>query len=94
MTDVTVTDQPGSTRFEATAPDGEVVGFAEYTFDGPVITFTHTVVEPGQEGKGVGGALVRAALDQVRARGLRVIARCPFVRSWIDTHPDYADLLV
>ncbi|MCW2623047.1 MAG: acetyltransferase-like protein [Frankiales bacterium] len=94
MTDLTVTDQPSSSRFEATTPEGEVAGFAEYTFDGPVITFTHTVVDPAHEGKGVGGALVRSALDEVRGRGLRVIAQCPFVRGWIDKHPDYADLLV
>jgi predicted GNAT family acetyltransferase len=36
--------------------------------------------------------LVRRALDDVRSRELRVVARCPYVKSWIERHPDYADL--
>ena len=45
------------------------------------------------EGQGVGSSLVRQELDDVRARGgLRVRPSCPFVRGWIDKHPDYADL--
>ena len=94
MTDLTVTDVTTSSRYEATTPEGQVAGFAEYTLGGPVITFTHTVVDPAHEGKGVASTLVRTALDEVRGRGLRVIPRCAYVRSWIDKHPDYADLVV
>ncbi len=46
----------------------------------------------------MGSALARAALDAVRAGEeplgpRRVIATCPFIKGWIDKHPDYADLL-
>ena len=34
------------------------------------------------------------ALDDIRARGLRLVPFCPFVRSYIRRHPDYADLVV
>ncbi len=44
-------------------------------------------------GQGIGSKLVKGALDQVRADGLKVVAQCPFVRGWIEKHPDYADLL-
>ena len=44
-------------------------------------------------GKGIGSKLVKGALDQVRADGLKVVAQCPFVKGWIGKHPDYADLL-
>ncbi len=44
-------------------------------------------------GKGVGSKLVQGALDQVRAAGLKLIPQCPFVKAWIDKHPDYADLV-
>jgi hypothetical protein len=44
-------------------------------------------------GKGVGSKLVKGALDQVRSKGLKVIAQCPFVKAYIDKHPEYADLL-
>jgi uncharacterized protein len=58
-----------------------------------VITFVHTEVPPELGGKGVGSKLIKGALDQVRADGLKVIAQCPFVKAYIDKHPDYADLL-
>ncbi|GAA3640044.1 GNAT family N-acetyltransferase [Microlunatus ginsengisoli] len=89
---VVVTDQPSEGRFEASV-DGTYAGAAWYEIKGDVITFTHTVVEPAFEGKGVGGSLARHALDDVRDAGLRVIPRCPFIRRWIERHPDYQDLL-
>jgi hypothetical protein len=64
-----------------------------YRLDGNVITFEHTEVPPELGGKGVGGRLVQGALDQVRAAGLKLIAQCPFVKGWIDKHPEYADLV-
>lgn len=89
--DLVVADAPERTRYEATGPDG-LAGFAEYTTTSEMVVFTHTEVLPGHEGGGVGSALVRYALDDVRARGLRALAVCPFVLGWIRRHPDYADL--
>jgi uncharacterized protein len=66
---------------------------AYYKLDGNVITFVHTEVPPELGGKGVGSKLVQAALDQVRAEGMKVIAECPFVKAWIGKHPEYKDLL-
>jgi predicted GNAT family acetyltransferase len=66
---------------------------AYYERDGNVITFTHTEVPPELGGKGVGSTLVKGALEQVRAEGLKVVAECPFVKAWIGKHPAYADLL-
>lgn len=66
---------------------------AYYKRDGNVITFEHTEVPPELGGKGVGSTLVKGALDQVRAEGLKVIAECPFVKAWIGKHAAYADLL-
>jgi uncharacterized protein len=90
--DITVTRNDERGRFEATI-DGEVAGFAEFKLGEDRIEFTHTVVEDAFEGRGVGGTLVSQALDQVRAEGLAVVATCPFVRSYIERHPEYADLL-
>jgi GNAT superfamily N-acetyltransferase len=50
-----------------------------------VIVFTHTEVDPSLEGQGIGGALVRGALDHVRNLGLRVLPICPFVQAWMKT---------
>ena len=92
MTDVTVRDNPGLSRFEAYV-DGRLAGFSAYELTDGVITFTHTEVDDAFEGRGVGSALVRWELDRVGADGdRRVRPLCPFVRAWIDKHPDYADL--
>lgn len=88
-----VRDNPDASRFEVRV-DGELVGFAEYRLTDTQILFTHTEVDPAHGGRGVGGALVRAALDAVRAEGTRVVRPlCSFVEAWIDKHPDYADLV-
>lgn len=74
--------------------DGVRAGVAEYRRRADRVVFTHTEVDPSFEGKGVGSALAKAALDDVRARGLKAVPLCPFIRAWIDRHPDYEDLVV
>ncbi len=86
-----VSNNPTLSRYELTV-DGHIAA-AYYEIADGVITFDHTEVPPELGGKGIGSKLVQGALDQVRVRGLKVIARCPFVKGWIDKHPDYADLL-
>lgn len=78
-------------RFELTV-EGHLAA-TYYKIEGDVITFIHTEVPPELGGKGVGSALVKGALDQVRGLGLKVIAECPFVKATIDKHAGYADLL-
>jgi predicted GNAT family acetyltransferase len=93
MSEVSVRDNGAESRFEAYV-DGQLAGFSAYELSDGLITFTHTEVDDAFEGRGVGSSLVRQALDQVRADGeLRVRALCPFVREWIQHHPDYQDLL-
>ena len=93
MSDAVVTDNPESSRFEAHL-DGELAGFAAYQAADDLIMFTHTEVFDAFEGKGVGSALARGALDAVRTDGSRkVLPRCPFIRGWIEKHPDYQDLV-
>jgi predicted GNAT family acetyltransferase len=89
---VSVNNTPDHQRFEAEI-DNSLVGFAEYRLDGGSITFTHTEVHDDAEGKGVGSALAKAALDDARARGLRVIPRCRFIASYISRHAEYLDLV-
>jgi uncharacterized protein len=89
---VTVRDDAEQSRFEVLDESGVVAGFAAYRRYPDRIVFTHTVVDDAFEGRGVGSTLVRAALDAVRDEGLRVVPQCPFVRSYIERHPEYADL--
>lgn len=93
MTDVVVTDHPEQSRFEARVDDA-LAGFAQYQLTSELIVFTHTEVADAFEGQGVGSALVRQALDHVRAEGSRkVLPLCPFVKGWISRHRDDVDLV-
>jgi uncharacterized protein len=73
--------------------DGALAGFAEYRTRPDAVVFTHTEIDPSFEGKGLGGALARGALDDVRDKGLSVVPLCPFIKTWIERHPDYEDLV-
>lgn len=92
MSQIEVKDNPAENRYEVTV-DAKPAGFAAYRPGEGMLVFTHTEVDDAYEGQGVGSKLVRAALDDVRARGTKVKAQCPFVRAFIQRHPEYADLL-
>ena len=86
-----IVNNPAKHRYEL-AVDGHIAA-TYYEIAGGVITFVHTEVPPELVGKGVGSKLIKGALDQVRADGLKVVAQCPFVKAFIGKNPDYADLL-
>jgi predicted GNAT family acetyltransferase len=78
-------------RFELEV-DGHVAK-AFYKLEPGAITFIHTEVPPELGGRGIGSILIKDALDQVRADGLKVVPLCPFVKAWIGKNPEYKDLL-
>ena len=92
--ELAVEDNPEESRYEAWLGD-RLVGIAEYELpdEGGPMTFSHTEVLPGAEGMGVGRGLARAALDDVRRRGLRLIPECPFIAGYLQRHPEDRDLV-
>jgi uncharacterized protein len=88
--DLKVSDNPAELRYEL-HDDGELVGEIRYRRAPGALALVHTEVEPRREG--LGTELVRGALDDLRARGLKVIPICPFVSAYIRRHPEYADLV-
>jgi predicted GNAT family acetyltransferase len=92
MESIEVTDDPGRSRFEIRV-DGRLAGFAEYVVHGAVADFTHTEIDEQFEGRGLAGRLIAAALDESRADGRQVMPYCPFVKSYIGKHAEYADLV-
>jgi predicted GNAT family acetyltransferase len=90
MTEIVVNNKTRH-RYEL-AVEGHIAGTYYSVADG-VITFIHTEVPPELGGRGIASTLIRGALDQVRADGLKVIAQCPFVKAFIEKHADYQDLL-
>jgi predicted GNAT family acetyltransferase len=89
---VSVRDNPAEHRYELLV-DGSVQGRIYYRDEPGVITLVHTEVARELEGQGLGGRLVTGALDDIRARGLRLVPVCPFVVSYLGRHPEYADLV-
>jgi predicted GNAT family acetyltransferase len=90
---IAVRDNPAELRYELLL-DNKVVGEIRYRRAPGAVALVHTEVLPSLEGGGFGARLVAGALDDIRTRGLRVVPICPFVRSYIRRHPDYADLVV
>jgi predicted GNAT family acetyltransferase len=78
-------------RYEFATEAGPALAF--YRLSDGVMTFTHTEVPAALRGRGIGSAMMRAVLDDVRAQGLKVIAACPFVVDYIARHREFADLL-
>jgi uncharacterized protein len=88
----TVTNDPEANRYEIRDGD-RLLGVAAYQHRGSTLVMTHTEVDSDTGYSGLGSTLVRAALDDVRSQGGTVVPQCPFVRGWIERHPDYADLV-
>ena len=90
--DLEVADNPDKARFEILT-DGELAGFVQYHLNGDVIAFTHTQTDDRFRGHGLASHLVQSSLDAVRERHLKVLPYCPFMKSWITAHREYADLV-
>ena len=89
---MTVRDNPELQRYEAIA-DGELAGSLFYREREDELVLVHTEVEEPFEGQGIGSRLIAATLDDIRARGLRMRPFCPFVKAYLERHPEYDDLI-
>lgn len=89
---VEIRDRPETRRYEITV-DGVLAGFADYERGDGQISFTHSEMDNAFAGRGLAGLLARKSLDDARASGEGVVPLCPFYRSWIQRHSDYADLV-
>jgi len=90
--DIQVSQNEAASRYEITQ-GGRVLGFAEYRPAGEALLFSHTEIEEGHEGQGLGSRLVQGALDNARAQGRQVVPMCPFVAAFMREHREYADLV-
>jgi predicted GNAT family acetyltransferase len=93
MSDPVVADHPAARRYEIRA-GAKVLGYAEYNLVGEdAVMFTHTEIDPAEEGHGYGSRLAKAALDDVRASGRQLIPMCPFIAGYIRRHPEYLEIV-
>ena len=90
--ELTIVDDHERRRYRARLGDREV-GYSEYETEPGRIVFTHTVVEPEFEGRGIGSRLASYAVSDARDRGLRITPVCRFVRAYLRRHPEFHSIV-
>ena len=88
-----VAHEPAANRFVASLPEGNAVLVYQMRSEG-LMDVLSTYVPSAARGRGIGGALVAAALEHARDQSLRVIPTCWYVETWVGQHPAYRELLV
>ena len=87
-----VRDNPDDSRFEIWS-DGELAGFLQYETMRGARALIHTEIDERFAGRGLGAFLVRAVLTTLRDDQVPVLPYCPFVRSYLQRHPEFVDLV-
>ena len=90
--DAEVVDVPEKSRYELRL-DGHLVGLAAYRRSDGRIALTHTEVDESCEGRGFGSRLAAAALEDARRQGLEIVPLCSFIAHYVETHPEYQELV-
>ena len=87
-----VIDNTAAKRLEIN--DGGHVAFLTYRMRGDAIEYLHSETPPELQGRGYASALAKFALDREMASGRKVIPSCPFVRAYIQRHPEYESVVL
>jgi predicted GNAT family acetyltransferase len=77
-------------RFEI---EGQPSAFLQYATGPGRIRLIHTEVPAALRERGFASELAKGALDYARDHRLRVEVSCPFVRSYLERHPEYQPLV-
>src|SRR6202158_5739111 len=79
-------------RFELEG-DGHVAPL-QYTVAGHVLALLHSEIPEPLRGSGIASTLAQTALDWAREHHMKVDVVCPFVGAFLETHPEYSDLVL
>lgn len=82
---------PEQSRFELDL-DGKAA-YADYHLSGNVVTIFHVYTPVEFRGKGIAASVAKYALDYIREHNLKIVPQCPYMRDYMDKHPEYQDLL-
>ena len=86
MMDFKIDNNALASRFEL-AVNGRLA-VLDYRIEGDIIVMLHVEVPASEQGRGIAGKLSRAALEFARDNGLKVVARCPFIATYMRRHPE------
>jgi uncharacterized protein len=86
-----IRDNTALSRFEL--DDGGVIVVLNYRLAGNMITLAHTETPVAARGRGLASRLVEGVLQEARARGLKIVPRCPFVTAYLEKHPEFRNLV-
>jgi uncharacterized protein len=87
-----IIDNTAAHRFEI--HDGDAISFLTYRMKGDAIEYLHSETPPALQGHGYASAIAKFALEQDKAIGRKVIPTCPFVKTYIERHTEYASLVL
>lgn len=95
MTEPTITREDGPAHGRYVARIDGIAGEAElvYRRTAPkLMVAVHTEVPDALRGRGMGRLLATRMVEDARKEGVRIIARCAFVKAERQKHPDWADV--
>lgn len=90
--DLVITDNSELGVYEA-AIGGRTAAGLVYATVGSRVTLMATSVLPEFRGKGVATRLIGGVLDELRRQGKTATVTCPFTAAFVNSHPEYADVL-
>ena len=86
---ITVHDEAIVGEIHAYTQDNVLAGRITYVKnDAHHITIEHTYVEEAFNGQGVGGQLVKAAIEYCEANNIKITPVCPYVVHYFEKHAD------
>jgi predicted GNAT family acetyltransferase len=86
--EIEIINNTADSRFE-TEVEGELAHL-DYKFYKDDLVLIHTFAPPAARGKGISSALAKFALDYAIDNKLKVVVYCPFVKAYLEKHPEYA----
>ena len=91
MLDPEIHDNAELERYELPV-DGEVA-IVTYNLSPPNLMITETLVPERLEGQGIASRLAKHVLADARARDLLILPVCPFFSSYLQKHPEHAEVV-
>lgn len=92
MPEISLRKNAETKRYEAVLDD-DVVGYIDYKVRGEVVHLPHTLVNPDQEGQGIGSRLAQSALEDIEQQERMVAPECPFIADWLQDKEQFHYLL-